>query len=68
MRSTMGSTMKMKALRALRVQAPRRVRRRPHDLADATVEPDPGPSPEEVFDRATGPFGPRHAHACDEET
>lgn len=28
---------------------------------DATAEPDPGPPPEAIFDRATGPFGsPRY--------
>jgi hypothetical protein len=26
--------------------------------ADATREPDPGPAPEAVFDRVTGPLGP----------
>ena len=62
--------MKMKTLRALRTQAPRKVRRRAPGAPDATMEPEPGPGPgpEEVFDRATGPFGPRRAHAFDEET
>ena len=58
--------MRMKALRALRTQAPRHARRR-RDAPDATMEPDPGPSPEAVFDRATGPYGPRRAYG-DEET
>jgi hypothetical protein len=54
--------------------APRHVRRRDFDLSDATMEPDPGPPPEAVFDRLTGPFGraARHAvampGAADEET
>lgn len=26
--------------------------------ADATCEPEPGPAPEAVFDRVTGPLGP----------
>jgi hypothetical protein len=33
----------------------RRVRR---GAADATCEPEPGPVPEAVFDRVTGPLGP----------
>jgi hypothetical protein len=58
---------KMKTLRRLRTQAPRYLRRRRAlEVADATMEPGLGPGPEEVFDRATGPFGPRRAH--DEET
>jgi hypothetical protein len=56
----------MKTLRALRTQAPRHVRRRDPAAADATMEPDPGPGPEAVFDRVTGPYGPRRAY--DEET
>ncbi len=64
--------MKMRTLRKLRTMAPRRVRRTEFDLTDATVEPDPGPPPEAVFDRLTGPFGRRHAIAMpgapDEET
>lgn len=36
------------------------VRRRPC-VADATIAPDPGPPPEAVFDRVTGPYGP-HGH------
>ncbi|HET9621002.1 MAG TPA: hypothetical protein VFP84_06540 [Kofleriaceae bacterium] len=30
--------------------------RRATPAPDATVEPDPGPAPEAVFDRVTGPF------------
>ena len=57
----------MKTLRTLRTQAPRYLRRpRAGTLPDATMEPDPGPGPEAVFDRATGPFGLRRAY--DEET
>jgi hypothetical protein len=41
-------------------------------FADATMEPDPGPPPEAVFDRLTGPFDRRRAihapGAADEET
>ena len=47
-------------------------RRREFDLTDATMEPDPGPPPEAVFDRLTGPFDRRRAiampGAADEET
>ena len=62
-------------LRALRPQRP--PRRRPRhrfDAPDATIEPDPGPPPEAVFDRLTGPYFRRTALAmpggceCDEET
>jgi len=41
--------------------------------ADATSEPDPGPAPEAVFDRVTGPYLRRSAcplpgaRACDED-
>lgn len=31
-------------------------------MTDATIEPDPGPPPEAVFDRVTGPYV-RRAHA-----
>jgi hypothetical protein len=57
----------MRTLRRLRAQAPLHARRRiPSRLGgDATVEPDPDPAPEAVFDRVTGPFGPRFG---DEET
>jgi len=62
---------KMRTLRRLRALAPRRARRA-FDLTDATMEPDPGPAPESVFDRNTGPFGNRHGiaqpGAFDEET
>jgi hypothetical protein len=40
---------------------------------DATCEPDPGPAPEAVFDRVTGPYLRRSAaalpgaRACDED-
>ncbi|MBX3155816.1 MAG: hypothetical protein KF773_07445 [Deltaproteobacteria bacterium] len=50
--------MKMRTLRRLAQQAPRTARRR-LDLANVTIEPDPGPAPEEVFDRITGPYGNR---------
>jgi hypothetical protein len=63
----------MKTMRALRTQAPRHLRRPRASsvgigagVADATMEPDPGPGPEAVFDRVTGPYGPRRAY--DEET
>jgi hypothetical protein len=49
--------MKMRTLRRLRTLAPRNLRRNAFDLSDATMEPDPGPPPEAVFDRATGPWG-----------
>jgi len=38
-----------------RVPIARLARRRPV-ARDATTEPDPGPPPEAVFDRATGPY------------
>jgi hypothetical protein len=62
--------MKMRTLRRLRAQAPRHVRRRvtnrrEFDVSDATIECDPEPAPEAVFDRLTGPYGGRYA---DEET
>jgi len=64
--------MKMRTMRRLRAMAPRHVRRRDFDLSDATMEPDPGPAPEAVFDRLTGPFDRRRAvampGAADEET
>ncbi|MEJ7602491.1 MAG: hypothetical protein WKG01_31655 [Kofleriaceae bacterium] len=60
--------MKMRTLRRLRAQAPRQVRRPAvggaGDRGNATMEPDPGPPPEAVFDRLTGPYGRRY----DEET
>lgn len=53
----------MKAMRAPRPPAgPRRA----PCVPDATTEPDPGPGPEAVFDRVTGPYGSRRAR--DEET
>ena len=54
----------MRTLRRLRALAPRRARRPELDVTDATTEPDPGPPPEAVFDRHTGPFG----NPFDEET
>ena len=65
--------MRMRTLRKLRHLAPRRVRRETEfDLSDATVEPDPGPPPEAIFDRMTGPWDRRRAVAMpgapDEET
>ena len=56
----------MKALRALRTHAPRHLRRRRALATDATTEPEPGPGPEAVFDRVTGPYGARRPY--DEET
>ncbi len=57
----------MKTLRRLRVIAPRRLRD-----GDPTSEPDPGPAPERIFDRSTGPFDRRRGiampGAADEET
>ncbi len=66
--------MKMRTLRKLKMLAPRqaRARRNEFDLTDATLEPDPGPPPEAIFDRMTGPFDRRRAVAMpgapDEET
>jgi hypothetical protein len=65
-------TMKMRTQRKLRTIAPRRAiralgRRREFDVSDATMEPEPGPLPEAVFDRVTGPYGRRYG-AYDEET
>lgn len=58
---------KIKVVRALRTVAPRHLRRRGAPVAsDATTEPAPGPGPEAVFDRVTGPYAARHAY--DEET
>ena len=62
--------MKMRTMRRLRALNLRR--RSVLDFVDATMEPDPGPAPEAVFDRLTGPFDRRRAvHAPgvpDEET
>lgn len=62
----------MRTLRRLRTMAPRTVRRYEFDVTDATMEPDPGPPPEAVFDRLTGPFDRRRGIAMpgapDEET
>lgn len=64
--------MKMRTLRRLKAMAPRHVRRLDFDVTDASMEPDPGPPPEAIFDRLTGPFGRRRAvsmpGAADEET
>jgi hypothetical protein len=65
--------MKMRTLRKLRTIAPRSLKRRyDFDVTDASMEPDPGPAPEAVFDRLTGPFGRHRAAAmpgaADEET
>ena len=64
--------MKMRTLRKLKSMAPRHARRFEFDVTDATMEPDPGPAPESVFDRITGPFDRRRAvavpGAADEET
>ena len=58
--------MRMKTLRRLRTMAPRQLRRtaKSFDFTDATIEPEPEPPPEAVFDRITGPYGRRY----DEET
>jgi hypothetical protein len=63
----------MRTLRKLRNLPSRRVRRgTDFDLSDATMEPDPGPPPETVFDRMTGPWDRRRSIAMpgapDEET
>ena len=58
--------MRMKTLRALRTQAPLALRRRRAPVSDATTEPAPGPEPEAVFDRVTGPYAARRPF--DEET
>lgn len=66
--------MKMRTLRKIRTLAHRQVKRRrfDFDVTDATMEPDPGPPPEAIFDRMTGPFDRRRAFAmpgaADEET
>lgn len=61
--------MRMRTIRRLRAQAPRQARRtRDFDFTDATVEPQPEPAPEAVFDRLTGPFGRRYTGVHDEET
>ena len=66
----------MRTLRKLKstTRAPRHVTRRgfEFDTTDATMEADPGPAPEAVFDRLTGPWDRRRAvatpGAADEET
>ena len=57
--------MKMRTLRRLKQLAPRTLRRRDFDLTDATMEAEPAPPPEAVFDRVTGPWG---GYQRDEET
>ena len=42
-------------------RTPRAPARRRPCIADATIAPDPGPPPEAVFDRVTGPYG---SHGC----
>jgi hypothetical protein len=42
---------------------PRPPRGRRLAAPDATTEPDPGPPPEAVFDRVTGPYARRSAVA-----
>jgi hypothetical protein len=60
--------MKMRTLRRLKLLAPRRLR----ITTDISDEPDPGPAPERIFDRTTGPFDRRRSiampGAADEET
>ena len=68
----------MRTLRKLKTMAPRNVTRAraghrfEFDTTDATMEADPGPAPEAVFDRLTGPWDRRRAvatpGAADEET
>ena len=65
--------MKMRTVRKLRTLSPRHTARRMEfDITDATMEPDPGPAPEAVFDRVTGPWDRRRTFtmpgASDEET
>jgi hypothetical protein len=62
--------MKMRTLRRLRTLAPRRIEK--IRALDVSEEPDPGPAPERIFDRSTGPWNPHRAvampGAADEET
>lgn len=62
----------MRTQRKLRAMAPRHARRFEFDVTDATIEPDPGPAPEAIFDRLTGPWDRHRAvampGAADEET
>jgi len=62
----------LRRLRRMQTAAPRKLSRGELDTSDATMEPDPGPPPEAVFDRITGPFGRRRGFAMpgapDEET
>jgi hypothetical protein len=50
-----------RATQTARPAVPRYVRRRPLDAPDVTTAADPGPSPEAVFDRVTGPYVRRAA-------
>lgn len=60
--------MKMRTARRLRTLALRPSRRRFElDISDITMEPEPGPAPEVVFDRLTGPWGASRS-MIDEET
>jgi hypothetical protein len=54
--------MRVRTLRRAQ-KAPRLARRRGAGAPDATTEPDPGPPPEAVFDRITGPYARRSALA-----
>ena len=47
----------LRQLRRLRTRAPRTARRRDFDISDVGLsDVDPGPPPEAVFDRSTGPW------------
>lgn len=48
--------MTVRTRRLRRAPSPGYLRRRRLDAPDATAEPDPGPPPEAVFDRLTGPY------------
>jgi hypothetical protein len=53
----------------MRMRAQRRIerirgRRRHRCVADVTIDPDPGPRPEAVFDRITGPYGEPYGGPC----
>ena len=49
--------------RRRRIPLARVARGRRGGVPDATIEPDPGPPPEAVFDRVTGPYARRSAAA-----
>jgi hypothetical protein len=67
-------TQSLRTQRLRRAWTPGYVRRRRRDMPDATAAPDPGPPPEAVFDRLTGPYRRRATPAMpglceyDEET